>query len=422
MYLALIHSRGITGLNAVMKHKLQKNQKKLTTRWNRLILLTLNKIAFTFLFTSLLFSCLDQEQSLDERISLLKLQTLPEVTHPSNNPPTEDKIKLGKLLFYDPILSGEKNIACATCHHPTLGYADGLDLSIGPGGTGLGTNRVGAAGRPRTMRNSLTLINNAYTGLANASQALDVSTTPQTWAIVRRSQEAQTFGAMGNPTVMRGNGYTAAAMFDSLTKRLKSIDEYVTLFDNAFGGGASSITQENLGKALAVFQRSLVSNNSPYDRYAKGQLDALTEQQKAGLLLFFGKANCSNCHGGPMFSDYGLYNLGIKDHSLVNPKDKGSTAQERLFRTPQLRNVALTAPYMHNGTIATLKEVIKFYNKGVSENDSVSQDQMSIKIQPLDLSDKEEEDLVAFMEALTDQSYDQTIPERVPSGYKVGGN
>jgi cytochrome c peroxidase len=387
--------------------------------------LAANRLAGIILITFLLINCADQEQSLDDRIRLLKLETLPEVTHPANNPTSADKVKLGKLLFFDPILSGEKDITCYTCHDSHRGYSEPLDLSIGPGGKGFGANRVPGTGRPRAIRNSSTIVNSAFTGLANASQQLDVLIAPQTWAIIRRSLEAQTFGALGNNTHMRGVPtpmYEAGAAPDSLAKRLKSIAEYVTLFDRAFPptGNASSVTRDNLGKAVAAFERSIISNNSPYDQYVKGNQNALTEQQKRGLLLYHGKANCSNCHSGPMFSDYNLYNLGIKDNPLISTLDLGSNS-ERIFRTPSLRNVALTSPYMHNGTISTLRQVIEFYNIGLPENPNVSQTDLSMKIKPLHLTSDEIDDLLAFLNSLTDDSYDKEIPLSVPSGLKVGG-
>jgi cytochrome c peroxidase len=377
--------------------------------------------AVIVLFVLFSFSCSDYENSLDERIRLLKLQSLPEVSYSSNNQYSENKVKLGKLLFYDPILSGEKNIACATCHHPSLGYADAIDLSIGPGGKGLGVKRTRSPGRPYAMRNSPTIVNTTYNGLANASQKLNEFPPPMTWTSIRRTLEAQTLAPITNQAIMRGNIFEASVVLDSISKRLQSIPEYVTLFDREFKGGPGIITPENLGKAVAAFEQSIVSNNSPYDEYVNGQTTALSEQQKAGLLLFFGKANCATCHAGSMFSDYALYNLGIFDNPKLNDPDLGNGMQ-RLFRTPSLRNVALTAPYMHNGTIATLRDVLRFYNSGGAENPSVAHDQISIKITPLHLSEDEVNSILSFLEALTDETYDREVPLHVPSGLKPGGN
>ncbi|GHN01180.1 hypothetical protein WSM22_26690 [Cytophagales bacterium WSM2-2] len=307
-----------------------------------------------------------------------------------------------------------------------MGYADGVELSIGPGGSGLGASRLAGNDRPLSasysVRNSPTILNSGYIGVINGTQVFDPSGSPLNWHINRRSLEAQAFGPLANPPHMRGKGsFDATTVADTLVKRLKAIAEYVTLFDGVFGGGQSAITKDNIGKAIAAYERSLVTKNSPYDRYVAGQTDALTDLQKQGLIIFFGEGNCANCHSGPMFSDFTLYNLGVKYHPIVSPKDKGALAQN-LFRTPTLRNVSLTAPYMHNGTIGTLREVVDFYNKGVSENDSISRAQMSVKVQPLHLSEKEKEALVAFLEALTDNDFDKKIPAKVPSGLKVGGN
>jgi cytochrome c peroxidase len=394
-----------------------KNVKQFFAKMKTLVL---SVILFQILLIGVL-QCAEEQQSIDQHIKTLKLQALPEVVHPSSNPYAIDKVNLGKLLFYDPILSGERDISCYTCHIPSIGYSDGISLSVGPGGQGLSGNRVAGAGRPIAIRNSTSIVNGGYVGLANSTQNLDVHNAPMTWTIVRRSLEAQTFGALGNSTHMKGNGnYEPLMAPDSIAARLKKIPTYVALFSQAFGGGASSVTRENLGKAIATFERTLVSKNSAYDQYVTGDLDALTSQQKEGLVLYFGKANCSTCHGGPMFSDYSLYNLGIQDNPLLPIPDLGNN-NLRLFRTPSLRNAALTAPYMHNGTIATLRDVIDFYNKGKSENPEVPASDLSVKIKPLRLSEHEITALVAFLEALTDESYDQEIPESVPSGLRVGG-
>jgi cytochrome c peroxidase len=364
----------------------------------------------------LLVSCADYEHPADEQIRLLKLQSLPEVSYSTSNIYSKEKIKLGKLLFYDPILSGEKNISCATCHHPSLAYADGIDLSIGAGGIGLGELRISAPGRTTMIRNSPTLVNTAFNGLTNTKQDLAQNLPPMTWMAIRRTLEAQTFGPIQNSVIMRGNALDASTVLDSITKRIRSIQEYVVLFNEAFAYSENNITPENLGKAIAAFEQSLVSNNSAYDRYVSGDLDALTLSQKNGMLLFFGKANCATCHSGPMFSDFSLYNLGVADNEKLASPDLGVSGK-RLFRTPSLRNVSHTAPYMHNGTIGTLKDVLEFYNTGSSGNTN----EASIKKRPLHLSVVEQQDLISFLEALTDENYDKEVPARVPSGLKPVG-
>jgi cytochrome c peroxidase len=364
----------------------------------------------------LLLSCADYEHPADEQIRLLKLQSLPEVSYSIANPYSEQKVKLGKLLFYDPILSGEKNISCATCHHPSLAYADGIDLSIGAGGTGLGELRIGATGRSTMIRNSPTIVNTAFNGLTNTKQDLTQNLPPMTWTAIRRTLEAQTFGPIQNSVIMRGNVLDASTVLDSITKRIRSIQEYVALFNEAFGSPGNNVTTENLGKAIAAFEQSLISNNSAYDRYVSGDLDALTLSQKNGMLLFFGKANCATCHSGPMFSDFSLYNLGVADNEKLVSPDLGASGK-RLFRTPSLRNVSHTPPYMHNGTINTLADVLEFYNTGSAETNDTS-----IKKRPLHLTANEQQDIVSFLEALTDDNYDKEVPTQVPSGLKPVGN
>jgi cytochrome c peroxidase len=367
--------------------------------------------------TILLVSCTDYEHPADEQIKLLNLQPLPEAPHSTSNHYSEEKIKLGKLLFYDPILSGEKNISCATCHHPSLAYADGIDLSIGAGGIGLGELRTSAPGRTTMIRNSPTIVNTVFNGLTNTKQDLAQILPPMTWTAIRRTLEAQTFGPIQNSLIMRGNALDASTALDSITKRIRRIQEYVTLFDQAFGSSENNVTTENLGKAIAAFEQSLISNNSAYDRYVSGDLEALTLSQKNGMLLFFGKANCATCHSGPMFSDFSLYNLGVTDNEKLTSLDLGVSGK-RLFRTPSLRNVSLTAPYMHNGTISSLKDVLEFYNTGSSGNTN----DVSIKKRPLHLSIDEQQDLLSFLETLTDENYDKDVPTRVPSGLKPVGN
>jgi cytochrome c peroxidase len=369
------------------------------------------------LSSTLLLSCTDYEHPADEQIRLLKLQSLPEVSYSTANPYSEAKIKLGKLLFYDPILSGEKNISCATCHHPSLAYADGIDLSIGAGGIGLGELRTSAAGRTTMIRNSPTLVNTAFNGLTNTKQDLAQILPPMTWTAIRRTLEAQTFGPIQNSVIMRGNALDASTVLDSIAKRVRSIQEYVTLFNDAFGSSENNVTTENLGKAIAAFEQSLISNNSAYDRYVGGELEALTLSQKNGMVLFFGKANCATCHSGPMFSDFSLYNLGVADNEKLASPDLGASGK-RLFRTPSLRNVSLTAPYMHNGTINTLKDVLEFYNTGSGGNTN----DISIKKRPLHLTVDEQRDLLSFLETLTDENYDKEVPTQVPSGLKPVGN
>jgi len=365
-------------------------------------------------------SCREQVESVDDRIAQLKLETLPEVINPSNNTATPAKQLLGKYLFYDPILSGEKDVACVTCHLPNHGYADGLDLSIGVGGRGQGPDRVDYSnGRiPVNGRNSPSIVNTAFNGMISNNQSYDPLLAPMFWDGRKKSFESQCIGPPTVFNIMRGDRYTAALTYDSIIARLKKIPEYEMLFTEAFEG-PNSITTENISKAIAAFERTIVSANSAYDLYVKGDRNALTYTQKIGVELFYGKANCATCHSGPMFSDYNYYNLGIAyNPKLVNP-DKGVDSKF-LFRTPSLRNVALTAPYMHNGMLVTLEDVLGHYISAASNNPDITT--IDSKIRPLNLNQEEANAIIDFLNALTDDSYDKEMLTRVPSGLKPAGN
>lgn len=372
---------------------------------------------FLVLFCQII-GCTSEVPSTTERIQLLNLGSLPDVTFPVNDPRSDAKEMLGKVLFWDPILSGQKDVACASCHLPEYGYGDGLDLSIGVGGIGAGTARVQSdITIPPTRRNAPTIMNAAYNGLLNSTQIYDPLKAIMFWDGRGRSLESQCLGPLASFNTMRGRAYSAVAANDSILERLRNIPEYVQLFNTAFGEN-ESITIENLSRAIASFERTIVSNNSPYDQYVNGNVGAFTSEQEEGLLLFFGKANCSSCHSGPMFSDYNYYNLGIPYNNKI-PADSGKNSAF-LFRTPTLRNISLTAPYMHNGMHATLEEVLNHYSDGISKNSAIAK--VDKKMKPLNLSEKEKRAIISFIEALTDNQYDKSIPSTVPSGLNPGGN
>lgn len=390
--------------------------------FNRFILLLI-----TALF--LLQACKnDDDPGTDELIAALDLEALPAVTNPADNPSTAAKVELGRSLFWDPVISGEKDVACATCHHPDHGYTDGLDLAIGVNGSGLGPNRTENTGGlnlstpiDRVPRNSPSVLNTAYNGMTSLGN-YSPENALMFWDGRMKSLESQCQGPPTSRSEMRGDAYPESTTFDSVMARLAAIPEYVSLFDAAFGGGAAGITQENYARAIGAFERTIVTDNSPYDQYLNGNSDALTDQQKRGLLLFFGKANCTNCHNGPMLSDFNFHALGVPDNPKhPNGTDKGKDELYQ-FRTPTLRNVTLTGPYMHNGIFSTLREVVEFENEGVSKNPNVPSGMVDLNFKPLGLTSDEIDDIVAFLESLSDTDFDKTIPNSVPSGLEVGGN
>jgi cytochrome c peroxidase len=367
--------------------------------------------------------------------------------------------ELGRLLFWDPILSGPQDIACATCHHPAFAYADGRDLPLGTGAVGLGPARAAPPGREvaPVRRNTPTVLNVAFNGvdgrrrggrrdaplapLTVASLPIDPSRAPMFWDGRVRGLEAQALQPLEAADEMRGSTYPEDVAVDSVVARLRAIPEYVALFQEAFGPG-TTIDADRLARALAAFQRSLVAMDSPFDRFRAGDSTALTPQQRRGMEAF-DDVGCDRCHSGPMFSDFDLEAEGVPEHPLVAEPDVG--AGRFRFRTPSLRNVALTAPYMHNGTLATLEDVLRFYDNGRSENPNVvlrrrararegdaAANQAAVPedsraalsrdfVRVDDMSEQEMADIVAFLHALTDEGFDRTVPTRVPSGLPPGG-
>ena len=190
------------------------------------------------------------------------------------------------------------------------------------------------------------------------------------WDSRIRSLEAQALEPLKSREEMRGDAYSEASAVDNVVSRLRANPEYVALFKQAFGPD-TFIDAQQLGQAIAAFERSLVAMNSPFDRFRAGERNALTAQQQRGQEAF-DAAGCDRCHEGTMFSDFELRAEGVRENPRLAEPDAG--ARRFRFRTPTLRNVALTAPYMHNGMLATLEDVLRFYDNGRSENPNVAAD------------------------------------------------
>jgi cytochrome c peroxidase len=300
---------------------------------------------------------------------------LPPVPFPEDNPPTAETIALGRRLYFDPALSVDDTVSCATCHHPDFGFADGQSVSTGVGGQKGG-------------RNSPTVFNSAYYTL-------------QFWDGRSPSLEDQAAGPVQNPIEM---GHTLLGV----ELRLSTDQSYVAMFEAAFGPGP--ITYEKTGKAIATFERTVISGNSPFDRWRYGgEEDAVSQNVKNGFEVFQNpeKGNCAVCHEAgeeyALFTDNKFHNLGVgaqRDGTLADIGRFEVTQVESdqgAFKTPSLRNIALTAPYMHDGSLRTLKEVIDFYLGGGNSNDH-----LDAEINVLGhLSGQERDDLLAFLESLT---------------------
>jgi cytochrome c peroxidase len=381
--------------------------------------------------------------SRDEKLRLrFALQALGDVPRAPSDAASAERIELGRLLFFDPILGGEKDVACGTCHHPAFAFADGRQLGAGASGAGLGPERrvssSALTGAPIGLeaRNSPTVLNAAF----NADESGGPSHLGlQFWDGRAAGLEEQARGPITSRTEMAGDAYSADVARDSVVARLRSIGEYVERFRAAFPteaaltSGAEVITMDTYGRAVAAYERELVTRNSAFDRYARGDDDALTKRQKLGLELFFTKARCAQCHSGPMFSDFTFRVIGVPQSGpgglVVAGDDVGreehtrSSADRHAFRTPTLRNVTLTAPFMHDGVFATLEEVVRFYDRGaLPRHAAIEEDALDPLVRPpLALSEGEIAAILEFLDALTDPGTDLasslvTVPARVPSG------
>lgn len=381
---------------------------------------------FSFITISFFIGCSENEpaENLDAEIVKLELMQIPEVVHPANNPTSNEKVELGKLLFWDPIISGEKDIACVSCHHPNFAYGDGLDLPIGVRGVGLGPDRIEGTGIIRVPRNSPSIINSAYNGITKDSQNYNADSSIMFWDGREKSLEEQSKKPPTARHEMLGDFGGGPYALEYILPRLKEYPEYVKLFSQAFPEDANPINISNYGKAVAAFERTIIAVNSPYDQYLEGDLGALTTNQKKGLLLFYGKAKCSECHSGPMLSDWSLHALGTKEHPVKESQGGPDKGHDRYydfkFRTPTLRNVTITGPYNHNGMYESLEDIMDFYITAESENDYVAE--VSTLFVPLDITKEESVFIIDFMRSLEDNDFDKAIPKAVPSGLNPGGN
>jgi cytochrome c peroxidase len=255
------------------------------------------------------------------------------------------------------------------------------------------------------------------------------------WDLRVRSLEAQALEPLKALDEMRGGTYSEDTAVHAVVSRLNAVAEYRRLFARAFAE-SGPVNERNLGRALAAFERTLVVSNTPFDRYMRGDTTALSAEQVRGMERFQ-SAGCINCHSGPMFSDFATHVLAVPDSPKLPESDAGVN-KTYAFRTPSLRNLSATAPYMHNGAFATLPEVVNFYQR-ISRgggrggggrggggrtgglNPQVSRDQIDPLARQLNMRGRGQGDLIAFLRALDDPNFDRTVPEHVPSGLPVGG-
>ncbi|MCI0359976.1 MAG: cytochrome-c peroxidase [Planctomycetaceae bacterium] len=300
------------------------------------------------------------------------------LTIPADNPLTADKVELGKQLYFDKRLSRDDTISCASCHDPKKGWSNGEAFATGVRG------QVGGRSAP-------TIINAAYSDM-------------QFWDGRALALEGQALGPIQNPIEMDMS-------LDEVVAKLNKLDGYRAAFRKVFN---TDVTSEGIAKAIASFERTVLSGDAPYDRFKAGDKTALSEQAQRGMKVFFGKGQCSSCHTGHSFSDFSFHNVGVgMEKEKPDPGrfevtkvlgDKGG------FKTATLREISRTAPYMHDGRFKTLPEVVDYYDKGGFNNPQLDESIFALK-----LTTQEKADLVAFLtEGLTSTSYPDIAPPKLP--------
>lgn len=299
---------------------------------------------------------------------------LPPVPIPADNPQTDAKVKLGQQLYFEKRISLDNTISCASCHDPEHGWADPRPVSEG-------------VDHAKGGRNSPTVLNAAYNRF-------------QFWDGREPDLEHQALGPLQNPVEMK---MTMPMVLD----RLKTLPGYVRQFQEVFG---TEPNDQGVAKAIAAFERTVISSGSPYDQYLGGDRSAMSASAVRGMNLFKGKAHCISCHSGPNFTDSRFHNLGI-GYAGGKLADVGrfEVTKDRqdmgAFKTPTLRSVALTGPYLHDGSETTLEDVVALYNRG-----GVANPHLDRLMMPLHLTARERADLVEFMKALTGAALDIKEP------------
>ena len=410
----------------------------------------------------------------------------------------EARARLGRLLFYDKILSGNRNIACGTCHHHDLGTGDGLSLGVGEGGVGLGPARRFGTGRDappkRVPRNANALYNighrdfrvlfhdgrTAFDDGPDSAFGNGYSTPAEEWlpkglvslaavqALFPVTSATEMAGQPGENEIAAAGRERIDHIWPRIAARVRRVPEYVTMFENAWGEpgrGPTAVDMPRIAAAIGDFVTSeWRSDDAPFDAFLKGDRTALTPAQRQGLAVFYGKGRCAECHSGALLTDQGFHAIALppfgpgrtrrfdpyaRDVGRMAETDDPADAYR--FRTPSLRNVALTGPYGHNGAYRTLEGIVRHHldplaalerwtrdepvlppHEGFAETDfAVWEDEREmarlrarVDIRTVDLDDAEVAALVAFLDSLTGETAARGRlgrPDRVPSGLPVDG-
>lgn len=281
------------------------------------------------------------------------------------------KATLGKMLFFDPRLSGAKNMNCASCHNPSFGYETPVDGAVGAANTKLG-------------RHAPTTLNMAWV-------------KPHFWDGRAETLEEQAAGPITADVEMNGK-------FEIIVEELQAVEDYVRWFAEVYPN--EGITKDTILKSIATYERTIVSGWSPFDRWVDGDEMAVSDSAKRGFEVFTGKAKCADCHTGWNFTDNKFHDIGLPTEDVGRAAlDEKNPKSKHAFKTPGLRNTQYRAPFMHNGSVDTLEQVVMHYESGGIQRESLSNQMVAFE-----LSDTEREDLIAFLSTLTADKQQASLP------------
>lgn len=313
-----------------------------------------------------------QAQEPPDRAALMQQFVRPAaIPFPPENAYDHQKARLGEMLFFDPRLSGSKSISCASCHNPALSWGDGL-----PRGIGDGTKTLG--------RRTPTILNQAW------------AAGPVMWDGRKTGLEDQVFGPVTSPAEMNGT-------IDGVVERINAIDAYRNAFQRVFG--AEGVSARTIPLAIATYERTIVSGKAPFDRWIEGEATAIPAEAKQGFDLFNGKANCAACHSGWNFTDSGFHDIGLPDNDIGRGEWVKIESMQHAFKTPTLRDADRRGPYMHDGSMRSLAEVIDHYDHGGVDRPSRAEEVRSLR-----LTAEEKRALLAFLATLTAENPSVTLP------------
>ena len=300
-----------------------------------------------------------------------------DIEYPDDEPPSDDEVLLGKTLFFDTRLSLKRTQSCNTCHNIDLGWGDAMQFSLGDRGNFTG-------------RNTPHIYNLAWNHVFF-------------WDGRAASLEEQALGPIQA-------GGEMDMPLDLMLRRLKVVPWYRDMFKKVYGDNA--MVEENVARALAAFERTIIVDDTPFDKYIQGDKSAMSPAAIRGMALYEGKAQCIKCHDGPNFTDESFHNIGLEGEDMGRYRIAEATGMQKAFKTPGLRNVLFTAPYMHDGSLGTIQEVVEFYNRGGDVENKA--------IEKLDLTEEEKRDLIAFLGALNQRlDIEKPVIPPDPEGLRV---